>query len=34
MEAKYSGDICGKDLYSTGPDDVFKSESKDSNPFI
>ena len=33
MEAKYSGDICGKDLYSTGPDDVFKSESKDSNPF-
>ncbi len=31
MEAKYSGDICGKDLYSTGPDDVFKSEPEDSN---
>ncbi len=26
MEAKYLGDICGKDPYSTGPDDVFKSE--------
>lgn len=32
MEAKYSGDICGKDLYSTSPNDVLKIKSQTPVP--